>query len=330
MGFGTGDEEQNEAYETLEQLLGVPEEEPEEVGREEAMKASIAGPKRIEVDVIQSHSPQIKRRIVVTDVMPPEGEFRHYSLSGRIKVCTTGKYETKISTGMSDQNWKITRVETYAGGYSHLSTVLYNEGTRQEEAWKRVYDFYHKLQPAEKRVIENWDTGAASSVLDDDEDDLYAGYAGYPGYGHGGGHYYQRTPQAYKPIVADVRVCGDEIGAKLYREQAEKEVQQPDEVQGIDIRAYLDAQDLREKKEEAGAEAEEAPATSTPATTDISKGDSGNGSAGRGRPSAPCSVCGSPICMGCLERHNVPGEGGWENVPGYVNLSREKGKPTIH
>lgn len=333
VGFGTSDEEQNEAFETIQELLTYEEdeEETEDNGSEE-MRAKVPGPKRMEVELEQKGSPTVKRHVVVTEIFPPTGQFKYWSMSGRLKVSTTGKFESFMTRGMNSHEWKIAKVDTYAGGYSHLKTVFYSSDLRQDEAWRDIEKFYKPMHMAEKKVIENW-TSTALNVLDDDEDEAYL-YGGYGGGGYHGTHYYNRTPSAYQPVVGFARVAGDEIGAKIYLEQMESLVQNDEDTYHYDgqtLQEYLEIMEASEKKETAEEEAEQSSAatgeTSTGAT---SEGGGGTGSARGNGASASCSDCGSPVCEGCIEGHGIAGDGAWQNAPGYLQLSAGGRKPTIH
>lgn len=308
VGFGTSDEEQNEAFETIQELLTYEEdqEETEDNGSEE-MRAKIPGPKRLEVELEQRASSTVKRHVLVTEIFPPTGEFKYWSMSGRIKVSTTGKFETFVTRGMNNNEWRIVKVDTFAGGYSHLKTVFYSSDLRQDEGWREVEKFYKALQPSEKKVIENWSPPGVSA-LDDDEDEAYL-YGGYGGGGYGGGsHYYNRTPSTYQPVVGFARVAGDEIGAKIYLEQMESLVQNDEDTyhyEGQTIQEYLEIMEASEKKDEAEEEAEESSATST-STSEGSSGDSSTRGNGTG---SPCVDCGSPSCPGCIDPYDIAGEG---------------------
>jgi hypothetical protein len=215
VGFSHNQEEQNEAFETLQELLGMEEEEREE----EPM--TTPGPKRIEVELKQKQSPTVVRHLVVTKAIPPKNHFKDHSLSGRLYKDSTGELEKFITPGMSSNLWKITCIKEFPGGIGAPTTTHYQEFAiaRQDAAWERIANYIALLKPAEVKVIENWDCEAVQSILDD-EDDMY----GY-GYGYGvhmaskpNAHWTNRAPSHYTPPpppVAMLRMCGDEIGALL-------------------------------------------------------------------------------------------------------------------
>lgn len=294
VGFSHNQEEQNEAFETLQELLGMEEEEREE----EAM--IIPGPKRIEVELKQKTGHTAVRHLVATSAIPPKGHFKDHSIGGRLYKNTTGELEKFKTSGMSSNIWKITCIKVFPGGISQPTTTHYQDFAiaRQDAAWERVIDFLEGLQPSELKVIENWDHKASVGEIDD-EDDMY----GY-GYGHqyrsggmtgAGGransHWTNRTPSVYAPPpppVAMLRLCGDEIGALLHRETAELDVSRPDREQKMEITALI------EKKDEAEEEAE--------AETSAAEGNDNGGSSDdvSNGVNVYCD-CSSPTCPKCQE-----------------------------
>jgi hypothetical protein len=292
VGFAHDQEEQNEAFETLEELLGM--EERSENHEEEDMTTN-AGPKRIEVELKQINSPQVIRNVVVTTILPPKEHFKNYTLGGRIyKTC--GTLENFKSTSMSSDMWKITQIKQYAGGFCSPATTYYGTHSieRVDAAWEKLVAFLEGLQPAELRVITKWECKV--NPLDDDEDDLY-GYGGI-----GGSHYTQRVPNhyqnnyaPYKPPVAMLRTAGDEVGELLHHDTCELEVSRPDAEREMDILEYL------EKKDE--AEVEEDPEAEISASIKAGNESSGNGGSSNNRDDSSIIFCdcGSPSCTTCQE-----------------------------
>jgi hypothetical protein len=287
VGFGHDQEEQNEAIETLIDLLGM--EERAEDHEEEAM-TTMSGPKRMEVELKQINTPSVVRNVVVTTIMPPKEHFKNYMIGGRIyKAC--GTLEKFKSTGMSSDMWKITEIKQYPGGFSSPATTYYGTHSieRIDAAWEKIVTFIEGLQPSEINVIQGWERKV--NPLDDDEDDLY-GYGGM-----GGSHYTQRVPNhyqnTYKPPVAMLRTAGDEVGELLHLDTCEQEVSRPDDEREMDILEYL------EKKGE--AETEENPEAEISASVERSSkpsGDGGSSNGGDGGTVIFCD-CGSPTCDVC-------------------------------
>lgn len=290
VGFGHDQEEQNEAYETLVDLLMM--EERSEDREEEAM--TIAGPKRMEVVLKQISSPTIVRRLIVTTILPPSGHFKNYMLGGRIyKTC--GTLEKFKSTGMSSDMWRISEIKQYPGGVSAPATTYYGSHSveRMDAAWKKIVTFIKSLHPSEINVIQGWEC-KSNPLDDDDEDDLYGfGYGGM-----GGSHYTQRIPSAYQPPpppVAMLRTAGDEVGKLIHLGTSEIEVARPDSEREMDILEYL------EKKDE--AETEENPEAEISASIEAGSKTSGDG--GSSNNSDVSNIvfcdCGSPSCTTCQE-----------------------------
>lgn len=286
--FKHNQEEQNEAYETLEGLLEM--EERTEDHEEETMTI-MAGPKRMEVELKQINLPTMVRSLVVTTIMRPKEYFKSYMLGGRIyKKC--GTLDNFKSTAMSSDMWMITEIREYPGGFSSPSVSYYvdsNVETR-EFAWNKVANFLEDLKPVELGVINNW--RCKGNLVVDDELDMY---------GYADSHYTQRVPYAYrdhtsyKPPVALFRVAGDEIGELLHHDTSELEVARPDEEREMDILEYLEKKDEAEVDEK--PEAEISARIEAGAKTSGSEGSSN----GRNDSDAVFCDCNSHYCTVCQE-----------------------------
>lgn len=286
--FKHNQEEQNEAYETVEGLLEM-EERTED--HEEKTMTTMAGPKRMEVDLKQINSPIIVRSVVVTTIMRPKEHFKSYMLGGRLyKEC--GTLENFKSTAMCSDMWMIAQIREYPGGFSSPSRSYYTNLNveAREFTWNKVANFIEGLKPVELGVINNWH--CKGNLVVDDEEDMY-------GYAHA--HYTQRVPYAYrnqavyKPPVAMFRVAGDEIGELLHLDTSELEVARPDEEREMDILEYL------EKKDE--AEVDEKPEAEISAQIEAgAKTSGGEGSSdGRNDRDIVYCDCNSPYCTVCKE-----------------------------
>ena len=336
VGFVATEEDQNEAFETIRELLEKNEEASAVDRRNEEMRSQISGPKRMEVSLVRRNSPKQTKTMIVSRVFPPTGAFKYYCLSGRTRL-SAGNYAAPIN-GINDNDWDITQISTFSGGRPYSSTVFFSNGDGRNQAWDSVFQFYNGMTESEKKVIENWDVPNTGSPLDDDDGwELGLGAGHYSG-GYAGQNYYNRSPYTYTPPKADLRTAGDDIGAKIYREQAEKQAQYVGTSSALDICAYLDATDISEKKAEAETKQEAASAEtpSKPWTKDTGSGR--DGSTGGTRASGPCIDCGSLICKGCLKKDGISGtepgtKADWRTpLPGHphLQLCAEKDKPTVH
>lgn len=298
VGFGIVAEEQNEAYEAIQELLKIEDREEHDGTEEEEM--TTAGPKRIEVELKQINSTSVIRNVVVTNAIGPQAYFKNYSLSGRIyKHC--GTLERFVSSGMNSDLWKITQIKEYAGGFSSPVTTHYEQFSmeRMDVPWQKVANFMKEMKQAEITVIEKWECSADPFDLNDDESDMY-GYGGMMG-----AHYTQRVPYHYRehtsyvpppPPVAMFRSAGDEIGTLLHQETCELEQSRPTEEREMDILDYL------EKKVE--AEVEESSEAEISASIEIptTKPSEPRGTSHHSHGSTPSFCdCGSGSCPTCEE-----------------------------
>lgn len=290
VGFAHDEEEQNEAFETLQQLLDMEEREPEE--NEEDSMTSVAGPKRMELELKQKHTPTVIRKLVVTYAVGPSGSFKSYVCHGRLYK-ENGQLDRFQTQGMNSDLWNISSIKTYPGGISPPVTAYIGQYNlvRTNDAWEKVATFLEGLQPSELSVIDKWQP----AWVDDDEDDIYGyGAAHYTNrvpnhYQHGGGAY----SNTYKPPVGLLRTSGDDIGALIHKETCELILEQPVEHQEMDILEYL------EKKDE--AETEEIPVEIS-AKIDAAATTGGGGSSDVESDSAIIFCdCNSPSCNTCEE-----------------------------
>ncbi|MBD3260770.1 MAG: hypothetical protein GF334_03700 [Candidatus Altiarchaeales archaeon] len=287
--YSPEEEEQNEAFQTLREILyDLTDEQDSEVG-EEKMSASTVGPKRIEVDLERACEPFTRKSFVVANAFPPSAAFPEYQLLGRYRD-GFGYLDKHCTGGVSNQVWNIVKIQEISAG-TRASRITYYAVNkhRQDSAWKKVADFYNGLSKTQKKLIENWQ----------EEDEEYYGYGPYSG---GAYDHWNRSPSYYKSMVGEVRVAGDEIGAKIHLQQSEAFVKLSDALKGRSIQEYLEEVDASQKKSEAGAGEEK----SVPAdTTKVSSApgtnkDNQRGSHGHG-PRGPCPDCGSLVCSGCLD-----------------------------
>jgi hypothetical protein len=146
VGFGHDQEEQNEAIETLIDLLGM--EERAEDHEEEAM-VTMSGPKRMEVELKQISTPTVVRKLVVTTILPPKEHFKNYSVGGRLYK-DGGSLEKFRTQSMSSDMWQIAEIREYPGGFSSPATTYYGTHSieRRDAAWEKIVTFLEGLKPA--------------------------------------------------------------------------------------------------------------------------------------------------------------------------------------
>lgn len=284
--YSTDEEEQNEAFETIRELLYDLDEPPEEEAEEDTMSAYTPGPRRLELTLERAGSNH-RRQFVVVKAFPPSNTIKDYGLVGRYRG-VDGNLEYACTGGISSAVWNIVKIQEFRSNTS--SSVITHHGTdkhRQSKAWRKVVEFYDKMSSGESKVIEKWD---------EDEPDTHYVYGNYNPYQ---GSYYSRTPEAYKPLIGEVRVAGDEIGAKIYLEQAEAAVKLDQELQGRTIQEYLEEVDSRQKKSPEAPPAQATGKSRTNTGTTPAQDSQSGGS--RVRNSSTCSNCGSPACSGCLD-----------------------------
>lgn len=290
VGFAHDEEEQNEAFETLQQLLDMEEREPEE--NEEDPMTSVAGPKRMELEMRQTHSPSVTRKMVVTSVVGPRGSFKSYISHGRLYK-DNGELDKFITTAMNSDLWRITAIKVYPGGISSPVTSHYGQYSLSaiNDPWEKASTYLEGLQPSELAVIKNWHP----PLIEDDEDDIYGYGAHYtnrvPGhYQHQGA--YSHITHTYKPPVGMLRTSGDDIGALIHKETCELISELPDDDREMSILEYL------EKKDEAGTE--EIPKVEISAKIDAATGGGGSSDVKSDSAIVFCD-CNSPSCNACEE-----------------------------
>ncbi len=165
-----------------------------------------------------------KKRIVVTELREPVGETAFYGITGRVWRCANNDetliwLDKNISTTWSD-GWDLIKIDAFFGSEPGRATEQFT-AANQSEAWNRLATSFRRYTSTEIAIIKNWDA---------DDDDDFGSLASWPGYGGQwcgeaarSQYWTNRCPNAYqkpKPKTAYYRVCGDEIGAHLYREQS--------------------------------------------------------------------------------------------------------------
>lgn len=300
LSFSHGAEDQNEAFETLQGLLEEPgDEEFEDKGSAAKMVTAKGGPRRIEMTLKMRDSCMVIRDLVLTEFLPPKGQFVCSTVKGRIYKSKNGPLEKEICSAMNSDTWIVTESRQYPGGFSPPVTAYYGSVSSKEcqnRAWERAKVFLNGLKDPEIKVLKSWEPVSEYEV--DDEDDLY-------GYDLGV-HYTQKVPQHYAgntykvepPEPAMFRVRGDKLGELLYLETSELEVQQDVEDRGLSLQEYV------EKKADAEAstkqDSEEASAVSSESGSVVKTTISGSaGAVGGGDAASTFCDCGSPDCLVC-------------------------------
>ncbi len=235
-------EEQEGAFQEIEEFLEeedvhIPIKEVETSVRCHSL-ATIEGPKRLEVCAIRNANEQ-KVHVVVTSIIPPQGRFTSRTLNSREWLYDYGKGPCTIgSAGSRDQISRLSGINTVlwedrvtikwvkallGERHDHAYEVDYYEATAddQAKAWASIDRQWGKFEPYEKRDVGEWDwpkqipakTGTASP-----------GRQSGTTYHHPAArssHWTNRMPgQSANSKTTFFRVCGDEVGATLYRQQA--------------------------------------------------------------------------------------------------------------
>ncbi len=212
--FDKSPESQNHAFQMIQEVI---EAEGDTLTREQK-DIGMAGPKRLEVEILHggiifpsaaaARGVVEKKKIVVTNYLPPSGAFSH-TLQGRV-YSPVAKLLGNVTESFHSSEWVIATIERHLG--NNTSSYSHIHRDQQEEAWKRIREFLAVTMTAtEVEDLHKWDP----PVVEVD----YWDYSGSVG------NYYSRTPSVYTPIVAEFRVSGDEIGAKIHLEQMECLVQ---------------------------------------------------------------------------------------------------------
>jgi hypothetical protein len=284
-GFTSGERDQKEAFECLENICGESEvvtsfNIPKDA--EDGRVSAKVGPKRIEITLRMTGGAGTEKKLVVTDVIGPSGFYNHYSVSGRTWNTARTKLDKQITTLWASSHW-IAKVESYlAGGQG--SAVDHFTSSDGDKAWVYIETMLLKFKPAEIAVITGWDACPADDDLD------YASYGGEffgPQYQS---QHWTKGPSHYAPKTAYYRVAGDEVGAMLHREQRgawEKAGGVPPEQS---LKEML--RSSAEKKEDAGV------------------GDESS-SGGSQESDDRCSECGGTACSSayCFEDDGIAGLG---------------------
>ena len=231
--FSIAPETQNEALQLIEQFLADEEGfQSLEAEREKDGGEKQLGPARIELLVQEknpSRLPSTRKRLVITSLLEPTGNFRNYLLSGREWRDLEKRDLSRIKTSANSDTIDIIEMFIYDSNsiYKEEAEPFSTEITKQQTAWKRAHREFHRLSEAEKLQLARWDgavgmspavngpTKPASYYPDLDLDDDYSGY-GWIG---------ARTPAVYKPSPPHrsyFRVAGDGIGAELLKKHQEK------------------------------------------------------------------------------------------------------------
>ncbi len=299
VGFSHGDEEQNEAFETIQELLKVEEGNDQVAGRAEEMILLKGSPRRMEIELTMLKSPTVKRNIAVLKVDSPRGNFEHFSVKGRAWKAT-GELEKNTTNIMNSDIWFISKSMQYRGGNGQPTTTYYNDRNpiRQKVAWEKLVTFMEHMQPAELRVLEKWEP-----AVPDEDDESYL-------YGGASSHYTARVPSHYqqkpyvppKPVVAMFRVSGDDLGKLIHLDTCEVEVARPLDERCLSLEEYVqkkgdagteDEQGDTEVSAQVGSNSTEDQKSSANSEPDASDAASGTASAGN-----YCD-CNSPVCCIC-------------------------------
>ncbi len=279
---------------TLEETVPTPlTEAPEGDG---VVSSVLGGPKRLEVEIRSQAG--VSKKLVVIDIMEPNGVWHDYSLTGRE---LKGGELAKGQTVSYAPGWKIMRLDTVLASSMGSTCDTFTATTQdQTRAWKCLIKVWGAFSVSEKKVLQHWSPEKTSSQGDDYEDEYGEGWgSGVYGHntGHCGQHWTNSMPNHYaakKVEPAQYRVNGDEIGALLFR-------QQEDELE--EALPLLEILERMEKKDEA----EDAEEFSADSSTGVTEG--GGASEQRGETSANghCILCNcgpGETCKHC-ENYNI-------------------------
>ena len=126
----------------------------------------IAGPKRIELRLKNIGGVVKEEILIVTELSPPNTEFKSYSVRGRMWSPGMRILKKEIDTMWSSHKW-ISQMETYQGG-SGGSTVEHFTPQNQKQAWLALEGKFYALRLPELTVIRNWtpdiDFGIRTSI----------------------------------------------------------------------------------------------------------------------------------------------------------------------
>jgi N-acetylglutamate synthase-like GNAT family acetyltransferase len=203
-------EEQNDAIETLDELLTNADTSEDEEDEEECNM--VIGPRRIEIEILPKTATGgifTKVKGVIINVFGPEGNFTDRGIAVR-EWQAQGPRLATISKYVSQEKYDIDRITVYgAGGRGGASTAVFYLKGNQEKAWDTLYTEFQKFTDSEITVIRNWAPSSPQTAPE--------------GAGQNQGDYFTRTPYRYQPPVKTTafRKAGDDIGATLFREQSE-------------------------------------------------------------------------------------------------------------
>lgn len=273
-------ESQNHAFETIQQIV---EDEGGNLSPKEEDDKRMQSPKRMEVELerheVLSQGGSIargateKKRIVAMTYVPPNDKFGH-TISGRPWYESTKVLGVTIDSFHSGQ-WRVRKIEIFTGAGRGSTTHHY--GTANDmESWKRISEYLSRMTELDKRDLRTW----RPAELDyDDEFGGVGGYGGYPHF-HGRGS----SVYSYTPPVAEYRVAGDEVGAKIHLEQMERVVKEDPTLK--EVLAEAD-------QKKGGGLLDEASGFSASAACGSTRGGSHGG--------FDCPNCQLPNCSGCQD-----------------------------
>jgi hypothetical protein len=258
---GQSSNEQSEAFSLLEWICREDTVIPFGLtkGAEDKQLFKNGGPKRIEVTLRDDQLDKSKR-IVLTELQEPIGSTVFFGVIGRVwrtspNDATLIWLDKDISTTWSS-GWDVIKIEEFLGGDLSRTTEQFS-AVRQGEAWNRLATVFQQYTSTQIAIIKNWDA-------DEDDTDVLAGWPNYGGqwYGEAANSQYwtSRVPNAYqktKPKTAHYRVCGDEIGAHLHREQKRSWVGEGSPEPEHSLEAMLTGKPLEKTKEVAKTALEE-------------------------------------------------------------------------
>jgi len=167
--FSTADETQNEALQFIEQFLADEEGfQSLEAERKADVSEKQIGPRRVELLVQErnpSRLPATQKRLVVTSLIEPSGNFRSYLLTGREWRSMEKRDLSKITSTMNSDAVDVLEVFIYDAGsiYTEEREPFSTEVAKQQTAWKRALREFGRLDEPEKVQLRYWDGMAGMS-----------------------------------------------------------------------------------------------------------------------------------------------------------------------
>ncbi len=304
VGFSTRPEDQNEAFELIQELMKYESDTEDPTESEEKMPEHKEDPQRVVLVLNMTKSPGVRREVLALGVTPPNTHFKEYTLSGRI-LNAYGAEDGSSTAQLPSNVWSIVQYKQYPGDHKQCSTTYFTSPggiigvDRQRQGWERLLRFLSQRTANSLIKLRDWEP--------EEEDD------GESCLGDLGGHYTTRVPQHYQnntstlPDPAVFRVSGDSEGTKLHLATCEVEVKRPEGERCLPLEEYL------EKKAEAEAAVEEASEIS--AVIDTPPASDSNVPCNSDSGSPPCCDCGSPACLVCNDEYGMAaaflGAGPW-------------------